>query len=174
MKLYVHVREAKLADAAAIAKVHFYSWQKIYARPISDNLLHNLSIKEREIQWRTWLQNNAEVLVAEAEEENNIYGFISFCPARDKDLNTNNVAEITALYVTPNKWRTGIGKLLIEAALSKISYNNFKEVALWVFEKNSQARSFYEKAGFQITTSYKTDDTSDKDLKEIRYHKYLK
>ena len=67
-------------------------------------------------------------------------GFCSVIrPARDASAG----AELAALYVTPARWRQGVGRALVKTALSRD-----EEVTLWVFAQNGRARSFYATLGF--------------------------
>ncbi len=75
------IRPALSADAHAIAKIHVIGWQTTYCGHMPDDALNNLSITEREQQWRERIEKfECEVLVAEFKHT--IVGFVSFCPCR--------------------------------------------------------------------------------------------
>ncbi len=59
--------------------------------------------------------------------------------------------EIEHLYVLPEFHGQGIGKALLDQCLS----NAGREVRLWAFQANHQARHFYEKHGF--VAEFETD-----------------
>ena len=104
--LNINIRLAKTADAEQIATCHVLSWQKIYRGHIPDSVLDSLSVKEREQKWHDLLNNNVKVLVI--ERDNQIIGFASLCPSRDKDTEPKNCGEISAIYLNPNAWRQGL------------------------------------------------------------------
>ncbi|MBK5442208.1 hypothetical protein JFU13_03915 [Peribacillus sp. TH24] len=61
------IREATLADAEGIAKVHVDSWKTTYANIIPDEYLNNLIYEGREQLWKENI-TNSDVFVAENEE----------------------------------------------------------------------------------------------------------
>ena len=56
----VTIREARIEDAAGMAKVHVDSWRTTYAGIVPDTYLANLSYARREIFWRDILGNTSE------------------------------------------------------------------------------------------------------------------
>ncbi|MBP9778219.1 MAG: GNAT family N-acetyltransferase [Rickettsiaceae bacterium] len=103
-----------------------------------------------------------------AEINKSITGFVSFGDYRE-DPN-KNIAEVYAIYIDPSYYRSGIGSLLLAEAGSYISTMDFKQIVLWVFDKNSLAKSFYEKNGFTGTFETKKDIRLN-NLTEIKYIK---
>lgn len=170
--LMIYIRHARISDARAIANVHVASWQVIYRGHIPDDVLDDLSIDEREKLWKTALENNTDVLVL--EEDNNLIGFISFCPSRDADSNSKTTAEISAIYLHPDRWKKGLGKSLLNAVINELKKLGYTEVTLWVLDSNQQARKFYESMGFACSSDIKMDKREGYTLSEIRYHKTLK
>jgi GNAT superfamily N-acetyltransferase len=64
-------------------------------------------------------------------------------------VNTDeDVAEIAAIYVTPDVWRTGVGTALLDAALTETRARGCKSMTLWVLADNHRARDFYARFGF--------------------------
>ncbi|HSW93002.1 MAG TPA: GNAT family N-acetyltransferase [Gammaproteobacteria bacterium] len=167
----ITIRNAQISDARAIAKVHVLSWQAIYRGHIPDNVLDNLSIDEREKMWKTLLEKNITVLVL--ENDNNLVGFVSFCPCRDQDVDPLIVAEISAIYIVPDEWRKGFGKLLLKAAISELKKNGFNVTTLWVIENNQQAKKFYEAMGFKNSFEIKILQRDNYTLHEVKYVKDL-
>ncbi|HHY7015564.1 TPA: GNAT family N-acetyltransferase [Legionella pneumophila] len=169
----ISIRSAQEKDARAIAEIHVASWQKIYRSHIPDTVLDNLSISEREQQWRALINNKVKIWLI--EENNEIVGFVSICPSRDTDTNPNTCGEISAIYLNPNVWHQGLGKKLCRRALTELENMGFSEVILWVLQENELARKFYERMGFIETNNLKADQY-DKDviLNEVRYFKKLK
>ncbi len=68
-------------------------------------------------------------------------------PSRD-DNAAETICEITAIYVAPQAWRTGIGSALLAAALHDVRQDRWQEVTLWVFAANAGAVAFYNGFGF--------------------------
>jgi L-amino acid N-acyltransferase YncA len=167
----IKLRGAVVSDARAIANVHVASWQAIYRGHIPNNILDNLSIAEREKTWKELLENNVSVVIL--EEDNNLVGFISFCASRDQDANSEVVAEISSLYLNPDNWRKGFGRILCNAAIDELRKTGYNEVTLWVLDDNQQAKQFYEKMGFIGSFDVKADKKDGYTLRENRYRRIL-
>lgn len=58
------------------------------------------------------------------------------------------VGEVYAIYVAPDWWSTGTGRLLMEAAVARLAVAGYRRAVLWVLDTNARARRFYEKAGW--------------------------
>ncbi len=164
------IRFANISDAEQIAICHVASWQKIYRGHIPDTVLDALSIKEREKKWHHLLDKNVKVLVI--ERDNNIIGFASLCPSRDKDTDAKICGEISAMYLHPETWHQGLGKKLCTAAILELEKMGFSEVIVWVLKENDQARKFYEAMGFNETSHSKLEPyNQDISLNEVRYRR---
>jgi GNAT superfamily N-acetyltransferase len=97
-----------------------------------------------------------------------VVGFCHLSAARDADLDANAVAEITALYVDPLRWRHGYGRQLAESAFIEATRRKRIAVALWALADDSRACGFYEAIGFAIDGARKTGSDGSR---EVRYVK---
>jgi ribosomal protein S18 acetylase RimI-like enzyme len=80
-----------------------------------------------------------------------VVGYVALGPYRidQRDgMLSNRIGEVFAIYVDPPRWGTGAGRALMDAALHRLAERGFEAVRLWVLADNSQARRFYERAGF--------------------------
>ena len=77
-------------------------------------------------------------------------------------------AEIAAIYVDPDSWRSGAGAALLNVALPKLSDDGWREVTLWVFAANTQARRFDEQFGFAADGREKLDEHSGQSEVRLR------
>ncbi|MES2218837.1 MAG: GNAT family N-acetyltransferase [Pseudomonadota bacterium] len=165
------IRHATLSDIAGIAEVHVKSWQTIYRGIVPNEFLNNLSIPTQTKRWEGLIHTEeADILVAEVN--NLIIGFISFCSPRMRIADTPFAIELGAMYILPNKWRQGIGRLLFNEAIKEFQGKGYKKILLWVFEKNTQGRLFYKSMGF-TEIDFALDDWSGVPLKEILCQKQL-
>lgn len=57
-------------------------------------------------------------------------------------------AELLCIHSLPDRWHQGYGSVLMERVLADMQAAGYRQVRLWVFEKNQRARAFYEKWGF--------------------------
>src|SRR4030042_1278484 len=70
--------------------------------------------------------------------------------------------------IIPDYWGKGYGSKLFDFSISELRKRGYKEITLWVFEKNQRARTFYEKKGFSFDGTKKEINPEEK-LIEIRY-----
>ncbi|RUR04294.1 GNAT family N-acetyltransferase [Legionella sp. km772] len=170
--IHSSIRFANESDAEAIGLVHIRSWQKTYEHYIPDTVLSNLSLWDRTQQWKNLIREGVKVLVLETNKQ--IIGFASVGDYRDADKK-NQSGEISAIYLAPEYWRHGLGSKLCLAAMEELSKAGYQEVLLWVMSDNIQARLFYEKLGFQVTSKTKLEEFYEGGalLKELLYKKNL-
>ena len=163
------VRKAKIEDAFAIASVHVRSWQVAYRGHMSDEFLDGLDVEKRTVMWRELTQNPAKIILVAEDDESHIGGFSALGPSRDADASPNT-AEVSAIYVHPEKWGKGIGRALLSASLDQLREREFDQITLWVLEANQRARSFYESFGFIQDGAIKDDDHwKSFAVREVRY-----
>lgn len=156
------VRRADVSDAAAIAGIHVLAWQQAYVGLVAQKTLDDLSVADREQMWRELLATTQgfSIMVA-AEEAGDVLGFYSLAiPSRDGDAG-RETAEITGLYVSPERWRGGIGARLLDHSLSELRRAEWREVTLWVLAGNQPALALYERSGFERDGAEKADDPGE-------------
>jgi len=166
-------RRAVPEDAWAIATIHVRAWQKAYRGIVPDDYLDTLSIDQRATGWRQILTHKDSGDVWVALKDDLVLGWISSGPSRDSGSGPAT-GEIWAIYVSPEHWRTGIGRLLYAEAEQRLAELGMKEVTLWVLKGNTHARRFYESLGFSIDPgAEKTMTKTGAELSELRMRKQL-
>ena len=140
------IREARAADAAAIARVHVDSWRTTYAGILPADFLAALSYATREESWSRVLSapgGRSFTCVAE-DEEGRIVGFASGGPEREGDPVYKG--ELYAIYVLAQCQRRGIGSRLTWAVVRSLVERDIESMLLWVLADNP-SRGFYETLG---------------------------
>lgn len=144
------IRWAMPADAPAIARVHIASWRVAYRGLLPDRILAGLSVAGRTEQWQRMLAEGGErmhTLVVERGEE--IAGFATLSmPCRDAE-EAEDVAEIPALYLSPDRFGQGLGTRLIAAAEAELAARGYREAVLWMLDGNEPAAAFYARRGWR-------------------------
>lgn len=74
-------------------------------------------------------------------------------------------AELICIHSLQDNWSKGYGSKMMDRVLTDIAEAGYKKVMLWVFEKNTRARKFYEAKGFVKGEKSKTI----KDVTEVIY-----
>lgn len=165
------IRRAIPDDAAAIAGVHVRAWQAAYRGLMPDAVLDGLSVARRERTWRQLLTCHELTAVHLADDGTTVVGFCAVAaPSRDDDAD-DVVAQVSAIYIEPRAWRTGVGRALLERALTDLRAGGWHSVTLWVLAANRPARDFYARFGFAPDGAEATHERSG--AKEVRLHARL-
>jgi GNAT superfamily N-acetyltransferase len=138
------IREARPADAAAIARVHVDAWHETYRGLVPDGLIDGMRYDEREAMWSEILSGRAGeqfVFVAELE---GVCGFASGGPARSGRPHYSG--ELYAIYMLKKAQGRGAGRALFELIRARLASKDMKKFLVWVLERNP-ACGFYEAMG---------------------------
>jgi ribosomal protein S18 acetylase RimI-like enzyme len=167
------VREAAVADAAAVARVHLAAWRAAYRGLVPDAFLDSLNLGERTARWREQLTDRPRGQVTHvAEADGEIIGFVAGGACRDDDARAGD-GELYAIYVDPGNWRRGVGGSLESACLGALRERGFAEVRLWVLEANAAARAFYERSGWAADGARDAHPFGEQGLPIVRYRRPL-
>lgn len=148
------VREARIEDAAAIARVQVASWHAAYRALIPAGRLAAFTVPVRTAAWQRNLRPGSEVRTAVFDGPDRVLGFASV--GRSRDL--AGWGELWALYVDPTAWGRGIGSALFADALAALARRRLPDVLLWVLEGNDRAIGFYRGGGFVPDGTRKVED----------------
>lgn len=161
------VRPACDDDADGIAEVHVRGWQAGYAGLMPDDYLATLSIANRRERWCSRLASGGDGPVWVAEDSGGVVGFAACGPSRDADA-PSGAGEVYAVYVHPDRWRSGAGRRLLEACTSHLRAAGFGPLTLWVLADNVRARRFYAAAGWRPDGAVRQDTFGGRVLDEVR------
>lgn len=144
----VTIREARIEDAAGMAKVHVDSWRSTYAGIVPESYLANLSYARREAFWRDILSDVAadSYTFVVVNDEGEIVGFVNGGPRRNDD--TAYQAELYSIYLLKEYQGQGIGRRLARRLVEAFLQAGIRSMLLWVFADNPACR-FYETLGGQ-------------------------
>ncbi len=121
------------------AYVHWKSWQDAYTGLIDADYLANFTLEKAERTAFRWREN---LLVA--LDGGQVVGFTGYGAYQDDTL--PDTGEVYALYILREYYGTGLGRRLMDAALTQLKV--YPRVALWVLKDNARAIRFYQKCGF--------------------------
>ncbi len=122
----VSIREARLEDAPACAKILRDGWKRAFPR------------QRRKVDVRIFLNETEGETVLVAERRGRVIGFAAiYVPEHF----------LHHLYVEPRNHRKGVGSLLLSAVRDRVS----GPISLKTQTENVRARNFYAKHGFAIT-----------------------
>ena len=138
------LRPAAADDAAETARIHVETWRAAYPGLLPEQEIRSISIEQRLGFWKGVLAKPNGWRIDLAVDDANVVGFCSYGSARDIG---DASAEIYALYVHPDRWRRGAGRLLCERAVAAAAEREHRAITLWVVKGNDRACRFYERLG---------------------------
>ncbi|WP_462399958.1 N-acetyltransferase family protein [Lacticaseibacillus pantheris] len=144
-------------DFAALAQVYYQTWLATYRGLIADSYLQQLSPStwHPERRWRN--------TIIASTTKGEIVGVCSFGPSR-MDTHTG-WGEIYSLYVLPAYHGAGLGRKLLDAAITRLR-TKYDHIFLLVLVGNQAAQGFYRHVGFSDTGKRRTDQVPGATLKE--------
>lgn len=165
------VRDARAEDAAEVAGVHIRAWQAAYRCLLPDEYLDGLQVEDRAARYAFGSTDPEAPRTILAIYDGSIRGFASIGPSREQE--TRDAGELYALYVDPPHWGTGIGRLLLAQACTRLRKLGFDEAVLWVLIGNEQAERFYRVDGWLPDGSRRQEDIWGVQADVIRYRRAL-
>ena len=140
------IRKAKSGDESTLAYIQTESWKAAFKDILAEEELIRCTSLDRATQmYRRLLEEkkgNGYIL-----EINGKGHCIAWWDAsREEDM--PDFAELICIHSLQDNWGKGYGSKMMEKVLNDISVVGYKKVMLWVFEKNTRARKFYEAKGF--------------------------
>jgi GNAT superfamily N-acetyltransferase len=142
------VRAATPPDAAAIADVAIRSWREGYRGIVPDRIDPERAWDPTGIAARLEGASEHPSTTLVAELDGRIAGFVVYGPCRDRDAPART-GEVWALYVDPDRWRRGVGRRLVAAAVDTLVANRYAEVTVWTLAESERNLRFYEALGFR-------------------------
>lgn len=106
-----------------------------------------------------------------ADDDGELAGFTAFGISRDEDVGSE-VGEIWSFFVAVGRWRGGVGRRLMAAALDDLRRSGYAEATVWSFDANVRANAFYEAHGFTRDGTERREQVWASIL-EVRYRRPL-
>lgn len=167
----VVLRTAGPQDVAALAGVFLAAWRHGYPGVVPDDVLSSVDLPTA-AELLTGVADSVTLTTMIAEIYGVAGGFIRYGVADDGAGAGNGAAGnggravtgapigpttgpsdavpgyVAALYVHPDHAGAGVGRLLLDHAITALSAAGRRAVRLWVFAGNDRARRLYAAAGF--------------------------
>lgn len=132
-------------DVEGIIDVKIRGWKAAYQGIISNEYLDKMKEEQFEERLRMYFHDCNRIVYQEKEK---ILGFCMYGERQNqKEGYLDYDGEICALYVDPEYKRKGIGRQLLQYALSDLKENGKHKVILWCLDKNIPSRNFYKAMG---------------------------
>ena len=135
MKSDIIIRNATKDDAMDIADIIVEDWQIAYKDIIDSEYLNSLSVDRR---YEIEIKRFDKYIVA--SDDHQVLGCAWIQDAHEDGAD----CEIVALYVRYDKRNKGIGKKLLNEAVSRFRKDGKKKMIIWCLKDNHDSRKFYE------------------------------
>lgn len=151
------IRRAVPSDARGIAIVHVQGWREAYAHLVPAEALARLSVPQRELRWHELIAGATVIHVATDRDR-----IVGFAGSSVGQVGAPTDLELESLYVLASHYGSGVGKLLLDAAIVD------HPAWLWVAEDNPRARAFYARNGFTADGAVETHSLAGTPVRAIR------
>lgn len=165
------VRAAVPADARDVARVHVRSWQWAYRGLLAQDYLDELDPDVWANRYTFGRMGFRLPYTQVAVDGPTVCGLVTTGLCRDDGL--PNCGELIAIYVDPAYLHTGVGRLLMTAARTRLGAVGVTAAALWVLDGNARARRFYELDGWRRDGARRASTYGDVSVAEVRYRRPL-
>lgn len=144
----VTVRPARLHESEALAETAIAAWREGFRGIVPEEVDPALAWRPERIAARLRGTNadGSEILAAEIGGE--VRGLALIGSNQDRSGGADH-GEIIALYVHPSRWRHGVGRALVEAALARLARWGFADAIVWTLADSPRNLAFYEALGFE-------------------------
>ncbi|GAB4084871.1 GNAT family N-acetyltransferase [Myceligenerans cantabricum] len=140
----MRLRTARLADAAAGARVHHATWVATYGDVLPAEFWETNTLEARVSAWQRLLVRGFAPTLAEVDGE--VVGLAHAAGAATQyGVTPVRDTQLWMLYVLDAHHGTGVGQALLDAVVPPD-----EPCQLWVAEDNPRARRFYERNGFAL------------------------
>jgi ribosomal protein S18 acetylase RimI-like enzyme len=143
----VTYREARAADAPAVAAVHVRSWRGSFAGVVPQAFLDKMSVERRTAAFAARFSEPGYGMHLAESAGTGVVGFADYGEARG-DL-AGYEAELYAIYLLPEYQRRGVGRELFRRVAASLAAAGKRSLCLLALEA-SPYRSFYEKLGGRV------------------------
>ncbi len=152
------VRDAAVADAAAMAEVQRDVWRTAYAEFLPPEVLEALTVSTATAAWERAVTAAGDAHLVVATENDEVTGFAAGAGA-----------EVATLLVAPRWTRRGHGGRLLGTLAERLRANGAERAQVWVAEGDVAARGFFPRHGFRADGAVRTSHHGARVLRELRH-----
>lgn len=164
------VRRAEPEDAMDVADVHVRTWQRAYRGLLNDRYLDRLQPEDRAVRYSFERRPDAPLTLVVAES-GAVRGFVTIGATRTAP--GEDAGELLALYVDPEHWGRGIGRILMLEARRQMVDRGHAVAEVWVLAGNEHAKRFYRADGWEADGGRRRREAWGVLADELRFRRRL-
>jgi dihydropteroate synthase len=165
------IRLAGPEDAEAMARVQINSWRAAYRGILPTPILEHLAAAPLAGAFRSMASAPPAPTTRlwALDLGGRLTAYAATGPCRDEGRDPARTAEVYALYALQEYWGLGLGRALMARVLEGFRDLGFQDTVLWVLERNTRARHFYEAGGWHLSGAARTVWQDGIALRERQY-----
>ncbi len=130
------------------------SWRASYRGILPDHVLDRMSVDERTASRRELLRDGSGLQLVACDTT---YGdVVGFCDAGPSRRPGTWDGEVYAIYLARHAQRHGLGARMFEEVMAWLHGRGTASMIVWVLERNTYARRFYEAMGGKPGPRYRS------------------
>ena len=141
----VVIRRADATDLSKVETVARATWPVVYAGIIPDDVQRRVLASWYSAESLSRAREAPQSSFFVAESDGDVIGFAQFVRRSAES------AELTRIYVLPDRQRSGTGTQLLDAGLLELAGKGVQHLTVEVERDNGVGRRFYERSGFVAT-----------------------
>ncbi|MGP0094971.1 MAG: N-acetyltransferase family protein [Xanthobacteraceae bacterium] len=139
----IEIRQARPADAAAVAATHDDAWRSAYQGIIPGTELEKLISRRGPDWWESAIRKGSRIAVLGFGDT--LAGYANYGRNRARSLFYDG--EIYELYLRPEFQGLGFGRRLFTSARRDLLQSGLKSLVVWALSDNDPAVEFYRALG---------------------------
>lgn len=144
----IRIREATPEDVPIICGINVRGWQVAFRGVFPDEFLDAADPRDRESAFAEMVVNGPDQHSVVALDDGEVVGFVILAPPDTEDLEPASVHELWGLYIEPERFGTGVGRILMDHALDYLQAGGWEQGILWTLRDVERTCRFYETAGW--------------------------
>lgn len=142
----IEIRQARLADANAVAAAHDDAWRAAYRGIIPGAELDKLVNRRGAQWWESAIRKGSRISVLVFGDQ--IAGYTNYGRNRARSLHYDG--EIYEVYLRPEFQGLGFGRRLFSAARRDLAQSGLRTMVVWALSDNDPAVDFYRALGGRL------------------------
>lgn len=142
----IEIRQARLADANAVAAAHDDAWRAAYRGIIPGAELDKLVNRRGAQWWESAIRKGSRISVLVFGDQ--IAGYTNYGRNRARSLHYEG--EIYEVYLRPEFQGLGFGRRLFSAARRDLAQSGLRTMVVWALSDNDPAVDFYRALGGRL------------------------
>lgn len=132
------IRPADATDVEPVVGVFLGCWTESYRGVLPDDDIDRWDADRARSYWQAHLASSRLTVV---EVDGRVSGVVRYEAE-------GSLGHVHSLYIEPSSAGLGLGRRLVDSALTDLTHAGCDRVVLWVFTLNTAAQAFYRRLGF--------------------------